>query len=222
MPARPWGRADSGAPQGPVRDPGSATVSGLRMPTQARQERTRSRILTATLSCIERWGLAKTSLEDVAREAGLSRATLYRYFPGGREQLVHETVAWEVGRFFARLEHHVSKASDLATKLEEGLIFGHRAIHEHTLLQRILRTEPEALLEELSQTVPLIEAAMRAYLLALLRNERLRPGVEPGEAADYLTRMFLSYMGSQGQWDLTDRSQVKRLVRSQFVAGLLA
>jgi AcrR family transcriptional regulator len=192
------------------------------MPTQARQERTRSRILTSTLSCIERWGLAKTSLEDVAREAGLSRATLYRYFPGGREQLVHETVAWEVGRFFARLEHHVSKASDLATKLEEGLIFGHRAIHEHTLLQRILRTEPEALLEELSQTVPLIEAAMRAYLLALLRNERLRPGVEPGEAAYYLTRMFLSYMGSQGQWDLTDRSQVKRLVRSQFVAGLLA
>lgn len=185
-------------------------------------ERTRTRILAATLTCIERWGLAKTSLEDVAREAGLSRATLYRYFPGGREQLVHDTVTWEVGRFFARLEHHVSAAPGLAAKLEEGLIFGHRAIHEHTLLQRILRTEPEALLEELSQTVPLIEAAMRAYLLALLRGEPLRPGVDAGEAADYLTRMFLSYVGSQGQWDLTDRAQVELLVRSQFVAGLLA
>ena len=49
------------------------------------------------MACIERWGLAKTSLEDVATEAGLSRATLYRWFAGGRDQLITETVAWETG-----------------------------------------------------------------------------------------------------------------------------
>jgi AcrR family transcriptional regulator len=185
-------------------------------------ESTRQLILSATLACIERWGLVKTSLEDVAREAGRSRATVYRTFPGGREQLVRETVAWEVGRFFARLEAHVADAPDLTAKLEAALVFGHRAIDEHTLLQRILRTEPEALLEELSHTVPLIEALIRAYLLALVRGERLRPGVEPVDAADYLTRMLLSYVGSQGQWDLTDQDQVTRLVRTQFVAGILA
>src|SRR6476660_8543910 len=43
-------------------------------------EHTRTRLLQATLSCVERWGLEKTSLEDVARQAGLSRATVYRYF----------------------------------------------------------------------------------------------------------------------------------------------
>jgi hypothetical protein len=101
-------------------------------------------------------------------------------------------------------------------------MFGHQAVEEHALLQRILATEPEALLAELSNTVPLIEQAVRAYLLALLRGARLRPGVSALEASDYLTRLFLSYVGSQGQWDFTDAAAVDELVRTQFLAGVLA
>jgi AcrR family transcriptional regulator len=185
-------------------------------------ERTRTRLLEATLQCIERWGLEKTSVEDVAQEAGLSRATVYRYFSGGREELVHETVAWEVGRFFERIEAEIAGEADLEGKLRRGLMFGHQAIGQHALLQRILATEREAFLEELSNTIPLIEQAVRAYLLALLRAEPLRSGVSAGEAADYLTRLFLSYVGSQGQWDFSDAEQVDELVRTQFLAGVLA
>jgi AcrR family transcriptional regulator len=185
-------------------------------------ERTRTRLLEATLRCVERWGLEKTSLEDVAREANLSRATVYRYFAGGREELVHETVSWEVGRFFQRLEQEIAAEPDLAGKVRRGLMFGHQAVEEHALLQRILATEPEALLTELSNTIPLIEQAIRAYFLALLRAESLRPAVSAGEAADYLTRLFLSYVGSQGQWDFTDESAVDELVRTQFLAGVVA
>ncbi len=159
----------------------------------------------------------------MAREAGLSRATVYRYFGGGREQLVHETVAWEVGRFFERIEQEIAVEPDLAGKLRRGLMFGHRAVEEHALLQRILATEPEALLAELSNTVPLIEQAVRAYLLALLRvRARFVLVSRPGEAADYLTRLFLSYVGSQGLWDFSNRDQVDDLVRSQFLAGVIA
>jgi AcrR family transcriptional regulator len=184
-------------------------------------EKTRQRLLVATLACIERWGLAKTSIEDVAREAGLSRATVYRYFPGGRAELVHDTVAWEVGRFFARIEAAIADEPDLEAKLARALRFGHQAIDQHTLLQRILATEPETLLEELSATVTLFEQLIRAYLLALLRAEPMRAGVDVGEAADYLTRLFLSYLGSQGQWDLHDERAVARLVRTQFLAGIV-
>ena len=69
---------------------------------------TRERVLEAALSCIEREGLAATSVEDVARAASVSRATIYRHFPGGREQLVTETATWEVARFFARVEQTVA------------------------------------------------------------------------------------------------------------------
>ena len=34
------------------------------------------RLVDAVLRCISRWGVAKTTLDDVAREAGCSRATV--------------------------------------------------------------------------------------------------------------------------------------------------
>jgi AcrR family transcriptional regulator len=184
--------------------------------------RTRERLLVATLACVERWGLGKTSLEDIANEAGLSRATVYRYFPGGREQLVSDTVRWEVERFWLRLYHVVEQQPDLATKLEAGLAFGHQAIGDHQLLQRLLRTEPEALFAELNQTDELVRAAVRRQLDLLLANEALRDGLDREEAADYLSRMFLAFLGSPGRWDLTDPGEVARLVRTQFLAGILA
>ena len=55
----------------------------------------RQRILEATYACVARWGLSKTTVEDAAREAGLSRATVYRYFPGGRDELIDAVVSWQ-------------------------------------------------------------------------------------------------------------------------------
>jgi AcrR family transcriptional regulator len=48
---------------------------------------TERRILDATRVCCERWGIAKVTVDDVAAEAGVSRATLYRMFPGGKDVL---------------------------------------------------------------------------------------------------------------------------------------
>ena len=76
-------------------------------------ERMRERLLQATYDCVARWGLAKTTVEDAAREAGVSRATVYRYFPGGREELIGAVVAWEFSRFFLRLYEEVHDAETL-------------------------------------------------------------------------------------------------------------
>ena len=113
-------------------------------------------------------------------------------------------------------------SADLQKLLHDALVFGHRAILEHGLLQRVLSTEPEALLAELSVSSPLVLGSVRLYVRELLRNEQLRDGVEPEEAADYLARLFLSYLGSHGRWNLADRDEVERLVRTQFTGGILA
>ncbi len=41
-------------------------------------------------------------------------------------------------------------------------------------------------------------------------------------AGEYLARMMLSFIGTPGRWDLTDRAQVTTLVRSEFLAGILS
>ena len=78
---------------------------------------TRTRILEAAVACVERWGLAKTSLEDVANEAGLSRATVYRHFAGGRDELVAETIGWEVAKYLGRLAEAIEPEQGIEAKL---------------------------------------------------------------------------------------------------------
>ncbi|HEX9994373.1 MAG TPA: TetR/AcrR family transcriptional regulator [Acidimicrobiales bacterium] len=182
----------------------------------------RERILAATLACVGRYGLAKTTVEDVARQAGVSRATVYRHFAGGRDQLVNETITWEVARFFGALAGHVADAPDFATRLERALVFAHRAVEEHQVLQKVLQTEPERLLPQLHETTPLVLAVVRSELVPLLKEERLAPGMTPETAGDYVARMVVSFISSPGGWDLTDAGQVRRLVRTQFLAGVLA
>src|SRR6185312_10727510 len=91
----------------------------------------RERLLQATYDCVARWGLAKTTVEDAAREAGVSRATVYRYFPGGRDELIGAVVGWEFARFFLRLYDEVHDADTLEEVMERGLVFAHNAILGH-------------------------------------------------------------------------------------------
>jgi len=180
----------------------------------------RERVLQATYDCVARWGLAKTTLEDAAREAGVSRATVYRYFPGGREELIGAVVSWEFARFFRRLYDEIHQADTLEEVMERGLVFAHNAMREHEVLQRILQTEPEILLPRLTVEANETHKLVAAFLSPYLVRHGMAPGPELDRAADFLARMALSYIGSPGRWDLNDPVQVAHLVRAELLAGI--
>jgi AcrR family transcriptional regulator len=182
----------------------------------------RERLLEAAYACTARYGLAKTNVDDVARVAGVSRATVYRYFPGGKEQVLRDVIGWETGRFFGRLTEAVAGAADIGSMLEEALVFAHRAVEEHEVLQKVLQTEPERLLPQLTVESQRVLGFIARFLEPYLEREDLRPGVDVRGAAEYLARLLLSFISAQGRWDLTDRRQVRRLVRTELLAGVIA
>ena len=57
--------------------------------------------------------MAKVTIDDIAAEAGTSRATLYRMFPGGKEVLFDCLRVQELEDFFTRLAGHLDHAPDL-------------------------------------------------------------------------------------------------------------
>lgn len=181
----------------------------------------RQRILEATYTCVARWGLSKTTVEDAAREAGLSRATVYRYFPGGRDELLDAVVSWQHLKFFGRLYEEVHGAASLEEVLERGLSFARRAVLEHEVLQMVLRTEPRVLLPKLTVESNRTVGLISGFLLPYLQDHELAPGVGVHEAADFLARMILSYISSPGHWDLTDPEQVATLVRFELLPGVV-
>jgi AcrR family transcriptional regulator len=180
----------------------------------------RTRILEGTYGCLARQGIAATSIEDAARAAGVSRATVYRHFPGGREELMTAVIAWETLRFFERLAERVADAPDIETILVDALIFGHRAIEQHAVLQKVLEAEPGLLLPKLSEETARLVEAIRSFLVARFAGHGLPDGLAAHDAADYVARMLLSFMSAPGRWDLSDRAQVVTLVRSELIAGL--
>lgn len=181
----------------------------------------RDRVMDAVVVCVDRSGLGGFGLEDVASEAGVSRATIYRQFEGGRDQLIRETVMREVARFWAELALAVADIADLEGRLVAGLMLARQRLAEHDLLQKLLASEAEEFLPALFESEPIVHMVIREYMTVLLAAEQLRPGVDVELAADYLTRMLVMHIGTPGRWDLADEDQVRRLVSTQFLAGLV-
>ncbi len=182
---------------------------------------TRERILAATYACVARWGLAKTTVEDAAREANVSRATVYRTFPGGRDELLGATVAWAMTDFFVRLYEQVQDAASLEEVLELGIRFARRSVLEHEVLQRVMQTEPERLLPAMTVESIRVRDAIAEFLIPYLEARGVLPGVDLQEAAEFLARMALSYIAAPGRWDLEDPEQVAELVEAELLAGVV-
>jgi AcrR family transcriptional regulator len=177
----------------------------------------RTRILEAAYACVARSGLAKTTVEDAAREAGLSRATVYRHFRGGKDELLAAVVDFEVLRFFGRMTDAIHGSTNLVDVTEAALSFASRALAEHLVLQQILRSEPQLLVPRINEStnrlLPIVRQFFQPFVAAEAASGRLRAGVDPRMAADYVARMALAYANAAGGWDLGDARQVRSLVR---------
>lgn len=182
------------------------------------------RLLQATFACVARYGIAKTTVEDVAREAGVSRATVYRQFPGGKDQLIADTVRWESTRFFAELAVAIEHSPDFVTTLEDAIVFARAALSQHAVFQKVLETEPDLLLPQMSVDDSRIRALVAQFLKTHLEPEadKLAAGLTVDHVADHVARLLLSVFNSAGSWDLADREQVRKLVRTQLLAGVFA
>ena len=167
-------------------------------------------------------GVGRVTVEGVAREAGVARATVYRTFPGGRDELVSATVSWAVAEFFGGVRADVGEVASVADLLERGLVAARRRLQDHEVLQRALASESDQIVPPIAAVVPTIVELLRAELAERLEHEPVRAGVVRSEAADLLARLTLSYIGTPGSWDLDDPEDVRRLVRGQLLAGVIA
>ena len=171
------------------------------------------RALVAAGRSVAHRGVAGTTLEVVAREAGVSRATIYRHFPQGRQQLFDELVEFEVDRFFRDLYSEVEGLTSLDEVLERGLRHAHHAVGRHFLLQTVLREDPSILEPRLSLALSVVERN-----IAQVFEPYLTTGSARDERADFLARMSLDYISTQGRWNFEDPLELKQLIRDELLA----
>ncbi|GAA1976615.1 TetR/AcrR family transcriptional regulator [Catenulispora subtropica] len=93
----------------------------------ASEAEARQRIIDATARCVDRFGVTKTTLSDVATELGVTRQTVYRHFAGVGD-IVAEVAAQGADAFVDRLVAHLHGVTDPADAVIEGMVFCVRTI----------------------------------------------------------------------------------------------
>lgn len=182
----------------------------------------RVRIVDAALRRIARQGTRKTTVDDLAREAGVSRATLYRTFPGGKEAVLSAVVETEVARFFSGLAVVMGEAHDLEDVLVAGMVDAARRLSGHAALNYLLEHEPEVVFPRLAfdQMDRLLLVA--SDFIAPFFGRWLEPD-QAARAAEWAVRIVVSYLATPARGaDLTDPHQARRLVDTFVIPGIQA
>jgi AcrR family transcriptional regulator len=171
------------------------------------------RIVEAATACIDRLGLAKTSLSDIATEAGVTRQTVYRYFPSLPDIL---TAVAEAGaeEFAARMEHHLASFATAEEAAVESVVWAVRTIPQEPRMGLLLQAgELDSF--TVGVTSPL-SFSLGARILGNLPVNWSAVGVTTDadlrSLAEILMRLFISFLRYPSTPPLTD-DQLRALVR---------
>jgi AcrR family transcriptional regulator len=188
------------------------------MPTE--REPVRERIVAATLVSLARYGAAKTTLEDVAKEAGCARATVYRYF-GGKQQLLDAVIVHECLRVLDAIDAAVEPEMSAEHALVAMAVTAAHEELEHDALQFVLAHEPELILPWI--TFDGCDRFLASTGAALAPTfAKFVPASEANRSAQWCTRIFLAHLGADNSpVTMTDAHDVRALV-TDFVAPALA
>lgn len=94
-------------------------------------------ILAAARRCYLRFGVQKTTMADIASEAALSRATLYRRFET-RDQVFLDVLAIESQELAADTAAVLAGIDDPAERVVEGIVYCLTEIPKRPLLHHLL------------------------------------------------------------------------------------
>jgi AcrR family transcriptional regulator len=173
------------------------------------------RVAAAALDEFAEHGIRRTSMEDVARRAGVSRMTVFRRF-ASKQRLVEVVIAREVHRGMQELDLLWEGAETLEDRLVAGFEFAGRYVRGHPLFDRLLRSEPEVLLPPLT-----LDGGPVLELYRSLIANRLQAEVNAGRAAtsdidgvaEVIARLAISLLLTRdGTITLDDPHSVRRLV----------
>jgi TetR/AcrR family transcriptional regulator, repressor for uid operon len=173
------------------------------------------RVAAAALDEFAEHGIRRTSMEDIARRAGVSRMTVFRRF-ASKQRLVEIVIAREVHRGMQELDLLWESAETLEDRLVAGFEFAGRYVRGHPLFDRLLRSEPDVLLPPLT-----LDGGPVLELYRSLIAQRLQAEINAGRAAttdldgvaEVTARLAISLLLTRdGIITLDDPQSVRRLV----------
>ena len=179
------------------------------------------RVLDAVVTCAGRWGIDKTTVDDIAREAGVSRATIYRLFPGGKPAMVRTATDREAVALLGVAMDRVAACDTLAEAVAELLCAGYDTLSSQAVLAFMRSHEPAKLRAFFS--FERLDSLLR--IAAEVVSPSLRRFLDPAQsriAVMWTARLVVShFVQPDDSSDLSDPVAARHLADTYILPGLL-
>jgi AcrR family transcriptional regulator len=188
------------------------------------EDETSTRILDAAFEVFCRIGIQRSTMEDVARRAGVSRITVYRRF-ATKGALVDQTVRREIRRYFDQFLVDIEHAETAADRVVLGFVSSLRAIRRNPLIGGLMAADPDALVPSTIGDGGRTLATVRAFVAGQLRSEQ-EAGNVPADVnvdvvAELMVRVCSSFLMIPSHIiDIDDDEQLADVAR-QFLVPML-
>jgi len=184
----------------------------------------RERILAAAERCIDRHGIRKTTMDDVACEVGLSRPSVYRYFTD-RDDLLVELITGHARALLDRARKSISRQSDLPDQIVETVLYTADHGRRDPLTRHVIDPDGTSLGRRMiaSGTTEMMRAEIWDPVLDVaVANNELPPGLPRSDIRLWLGNVTLMVMRGleDGEGDIGRyRSILRRFVVPAFASS---
>jgi TetR/AcrR family transcriptional regulator, repressor for uid operon len=187
-------------------------------------DETGARILDAAYELFCHIGIQRTTMEDVARRAGISRITIYRRF-ANKSALIDQLVRRELSRYLDQFRIDIQHAETAADRVVLGFTSALRATRRNPLIGGLLAVDPNALIPTTIRDGGRTLATVREFVAGQLRREQHAGNVSPDLNADIVAELMVRVCASflvipSHLIDLDDDEQLSDLAR-QFLVPML-
>lgn len=186
-------------------------------------DQARERLIDAAEASFQKYGVMKTTVEDVASMAEVSRATVYRYF-SGRDELILGVLLREGGRHLERLRSRIDTAKSFEDAMLTGVLYTLRSIRRDANLALLFAPEAAGVTSSIGGAsealFSLTANFLEPYFEEAQANGVMRNGLDHAEAAEWVLRCILSLVTVGGPRVRSD-TQLRAFLRTYLIPGLV-
>ena len=214
-------------------------------PSQFKAERLEL-LYAASLRLFARYGFARTRVEDVARELGMTKGNLY-FYVRSKEELYFRTVDWALGAWCAEIEASIFGAADTGVAAgrrgrgasapggeSAAARFGRMArgafgyMREHPDLRAVIEADPTIYSldpheDRFAEVNSRARNVMRRLIVEGQASGEFRSDLDLEATADFMYAVYIAFLIKA--WSLREGEEAARLFEAGIdiaIKGLLA
>jgi AcrR family transcriptional regulator len=153
------------------------------------KERPEDRIIRAATACFRRWGVAKTSMANIAEAAGMQRSQLYRHFET-KEALIIKTMVQATRELSERRMSRFPLKGPVGPLMIEILVVGHQELMADEFATHLIGHGARAFMQLISEVPEIRQAQLTWWELVIAYGQR-RGEIRDDLTPDEITNWFL-------------------------------